>query len=179
MEKQCAWCRKVLPASETKISSSSHTISHGICEECADFLLTNKPGRKLQDFLDTLHEPIMIINDEGIICGANHAAQKTLHKPLEHLLNELPGDAMECAYARLQEGCGRTEHCKACTIRHTVMGTHADSKPRLEVTSIQDILTQDGTIKETRFVISTEKRGKYVFVRIDDTPAYLSMTETA
>lgn len=40
------------------------------------------------------------------------------------------GEAMECLYARLPEGCGNTVHCEICTVRNTVMEVMETGEPR-------------------------------------------------
>jgi hypothetical protein len=74
---------------------------------------------------------------------------------------------LECAYARLPGGCGNTEHCKACTIRRTITTTHATGDGKVNVPAYQDIVTPGG-IREVRFLISTEKVGNFVLLRIDE-----------
>jgi hypothetical protein len=74
---------------------------------------------------------------------------------------------MECARARLPGGCGKTEHCKACAIRNTVMETHATGKAVEKREAYQLVITPRGETK-MRLLISTEKINQVVLLRIDE-----------
>ena len=65
---------------------------------------------------------------------------------------------VECSYARHPRGCGNTEHCAACTIRNTVMATHASGEPHNDVKAYQMFHTESGEDRKM-VLISTCKRG--------------------
>ena len=69
---------------------------------------------------------------------------------------------MECVYARLPEGCGRTTHCLACSIRNTVMATMESGEPQMQVP-----VNLRRESKEIEMVISTEKIGSFVRIIIE------------
>jgi ferredoxin len=79
-----------------------------------------------------------------------------------HLEGLLGGEVMECVYARSPEGCGNEVHCETCTVRITVMETHATGRAKKGVHA--KLARVDG---EVDLVISTEKRGDVVLVLIE------------
>jgi len=90
-----------------------------------------------------------------------------LGKELKSIERQLGGDVMECTYANLPKGCGKTEHCTGCGIRNTVMKTFSTGEPQKNVKAYQYIETPDG-VKRTLFSITTEMVGEIVLLRIDD-----------
>ncbi|MBN2104037.1 hypothetical protein JW835_08370 [bacterium] len=81
--------------------------------------------------------------------------------------NYMGGDAMECVYARLPGGCGNTIHCKTCTIRNSVTETFNTGKSLRKVPAYLDQM-QDESVKEIKFLISTEMVNDIVLLRIDE-----------
>ncbi len=90
-----------------------------------------------------------------------------LTKKTHEVEGQLGGDVFSCAYASLPGGCGQTIHCKSCTIRITVTDTAETGKQHERVEAYQELhhITGDRII---RFLISTEKVGDVVLLRIDD-----------
>jgi len=138
-----------------------------MCSECATFLRSNKPGRTLRDFLDSLPVPVLAVDDQAHVQIVNAAAEDLLGRPRPALEGHLGGDVMQCAYARLPGGCGQTAHCKACTIRRTVMATHETGRTQVAVTARQTIQTPEGP-EARRVIVSTRKQGELVLLRLDE-----------
>lgn len=116
----CSYCRKIMGEKEP-IENRKHT--HGMCSDCYARMMRQLEGISFTDYLGDFDIPVVIINEEGRVAAANNKALKMLDKPLEKIQGFLGGEAMECGYARLPEGCGNTEHCLACTIRKLVEDT--------------------------------------------------------
>ena len=91
----------------------------------------------------------------------NQAAARALNKPPHQLFGLLGGDAMECVFARRPEGCGRTVHCKTCSIRRAVLAT-AEQGVGLDHAPLQ-FTTIEGTKPLT---ISTQKVGELVRIQL-------------
>ena len=164
MKRVCAWCNKNLGAAASEICSEE-AITHGICAECIDKMFVLH-GSKITDFLDGLEAPVAVVDPEGRVCCANGKAQKLLHKERFEIEGFKGGDVFECAYAKLEGGCGNTIHCDGCTIRTTVMDTFATGKDHLKTPAS----LVHGTIEdyqEISFLISTEKVKDVVLLRID------------
>jgi len=141
-------------------------ITHGICEACAARVLAN-PGESLLDFLDRLEVPVLAILSDAKVFTANQKAQALLGKGLPQLQNYRGGEVIECRYAHLGNGCGFEVHCHSCTIRKTVLETFATGKSRLKVKAYPD-LQIGAEVKTMSLLISTEKFGDFVLLRIDD-----------
>ena len=90
-----------------------------------------------------------------------------LQKELPHIEGFKGGDVFECAYAKLPEGCGETNHCDGCSIRKTVMDTFQTGKSHLKTPAYLFHGIPDNN-DEIRFLISTEKVKDVVLLRIDE-----------
>ena len=77
---------------------------------------------------------------------------KMLNKSDREVFGLLGGEVMECAYARLPEGCGKTVHCEACTIRNTVMAAMESGEPQMHVP-----VKLKQADREVEMTISTDK----------------------
>ena len=164
MRRICAWCKKELTPREDK--KTENEITHGICSVCALKFSSNVP-KTAKTMLDMITEPVLVIDSMGLVLTANESGLKLLGKDLDELENHLGGDALECSYARLPEGCGKTEHCKTCAIRNVLMDTLASGRSYSNVPAYQKINTPTGE-RIMRFFISTERMGEQILLRIDD-----------
>jgi PAS domain-containing protein len=165
MKRICAWCRKNLSGEEDD-SGSDRVITHGICDQCQNNLWFQQ-GVPFHQFIDSLEEPVLVVDSEDRIENANRKARKLLGKELDDIKGAKRGEVFECAYARLPEGCGKTRHCSGCAIRRTVGHTLESGKSFLRVPATLRCEGPKGD-KGTRFLISTEKVGDVVLLRIDD-----------
>ena len=170
MKRVCAWCRAELGAVEGDLRPEGG-ITHGICEVCEQRLMaggsSTTEGRSLQEFLDHLGVPILLFDPEPQVRTANVHARALLGKDLPEIEARRGGDVIECIHARHPQGCGNTVHCRACTLRNTVIDTLKTGKSFLRVPAYRDIETADGA-QAVRFLISTEKAGRCVLLRIDE-----------
>lgn len=121
----------------------------------------------LDDLLEEIEVPVFVVDDSGIVRGANLLAQEMVGRSLEEIRGCLGGDIFGCAYADDPDGCGRTVHCQTCTIRNTVMQTHMNGESQTRVPAVQDLDAAVGIMK-VRFLISTEKRKDVVLLKIED-----------
>jgi hypothetical protein len=165
MKKVCAWCRKDLGRIESQ-TGYENVITHGICKTCGDNLLFQM-GVDLLEFLDSLKLPVVVVNQAGTIVTGNDQASAMLRKGLPELEGYEGGEVFESAYARLPEGCGNTMHCSGCTIRRTVMETHASGKSFLRVPAMLCRNTPEDPVI-IKLLISTEKLADLVLLRIDE-----------
>jgi hypothetical protein len=161
MKRICAWCKKKLDLDGEK----DQAITHGICRTCKVSLLFKE--KTLESFLDSLSQPVLAVTSQGKIRTINSKASAMLGKAADSIRELDGGVVMECVYSKLPQGCGKTEHCTGCTIRNTVMETFATGKSLIHLTAYQYIQTPAGP-KKMRFLITTEKVGDIVLLRIDD-----------
>jgi hypothetical protein len=156
----CSWCCKTSEEGDPGAGTT-----HGICPECFEYF-SSRDGETLQGFLDRLEAPVLVVDDNVAILGANRKAMEFIQKELVQMLGRLGGEVTECAYARHPEGCGGTEHCSGCAIRNTVTATWKDGLRRRRVEGHQEICRPEG-VKRTKIYVSTEKAGDVIFLKIE------------
>jgi hypothetical protein len=165
MKQICLYCGCYLGSVETTEDDPT-LISHGVCSICFPTLM-RAMGQPLTDFLDSLPGPIYVVDAECRVVGANTLGLQQVSKDLSAIEGQLAGEVFECRCAKLPGGCGRTLHCKTCTIRRTVKKTAETGESCLRVPAFIDLadISKDTTI---RFLISTEKVNDAVLLRIED-----------
>ncbi|MBW1996949.1 MAG: hypothetical protein JRJ29_03175 [Deltaproteobacteria bacterium] len=144
-------------------------VSHGLCDSCYHHFLA-QTGMPLTEYVEGIPAPVVTVTPEGIIGTANKAASKLLGKSFHEMQGFKAGDVFECEYARLPEGCGETIHCSGCTIRRTVMDTMETGMSHNRVPACLRKYSYDGSC-QVELLISTEKKGGVVFLRIDELKA--------
>ena len=158
----CAWCRNEI-IHEPAINEEG--ISHGICESCREYFFSSQGPPTFDSFLDMLPVPVVVVDDNVKVVAANDMACSLMGKGCDELVGRNLGDAIECCYARLPEGCGRSVHCRSCTIRMTVLDTFRTGRSHYEVPAYHDLCFYD-SVRNISFLISTEKSGDFVFLKI-------------
>lgn len=166
MKVVCAWCKQEIRTVADAGSLENHEITHGICQNCQEYFFEDEE-KTLDKFLNRLEAPVLMVDEEGLVVLANDQALAMLGKPLAAVKGFKGGDVMECAYARLPEGCGHTVHCAACTIRVNVMETMATGQSLRHVPAYLNRL-DNHRVHKIKFLISTEKLGNVVLLRIDE-----------
>ena len=161
MKRICAWCKKQLPSSP---DGGKRLVTHGLCQSCHRSILAEY-GRPLQEFLDELEAPLLLVDAHLVVLSGNRRAQEVLKKTLPKMKRRLCGEVIGCLNAKAPEGCGGTVHCKSCAIRRAVSRTYATGKS-LRVDAYPDIEV-DSKLKHIQLRISTEKLGKVILLRID------------
>lgn len=164
----CAWCGKELDSTEG--DKEETIISHGICDDCKSNILF-QDGVKINEFLSDLKDPVIVIGADNQIFAANKKAGIVLNKNVKDLKGLYAGDVIECENARLPEGCGKTVHCLGCALRQSITYTNdtGNSLQRIPAT----FSLYDADKKESaKFLVSTEKVGDIVLLRIDEKIVY-------
>jgi transcriptional regulator with PAS, ATPase and Fis domain len=134
-----------------------------MCKECYNHYKDQIKGLSLDKFLDRFEAPLLVVDKDGRIVAANKMIENIMSRSRRDIFGLLGGEVMECVYARLPEGCGKTAHCLACSIRNTVMAAMESGEPQMHVPVT---LSQEN--KEIEMVISTEKIGSFVRIIIED-----------
>lgn len=164
MRTVCSSCGdKIAPA--TAGVAGKGAVSHGLCERCSRHLLSER-GVPLLTYLDGLGAPVAVVDSEGTVRAANRQLCELVKQDLSSIEGSKGGDVFECVHAQLPEGCGQTIHCSACTIRRTVMETHSTGHSRERVPASL-LAGRPGSARRSELLISTEKVGDYVFLRVD------------
>lgn len=166
MNRICSWCQE--PIAPIADKSCGIELSHGICKKCLQWARRNDSGRSLAEFVEELPVPVLIVDNDCRISMANGSAYRMLGVNKDRMEDKKSGEIMECQNARLPGGCGNTVHCRACTIRNTVMATYADGKVREMVPAYLDTQS-DGQENQVMFYISTALVSGKVLLQIDKT----------
>lgn len=164
MRRVCAWCGGDL---EPGGSPADPVVTHGICPSCSDHFFGEPDLPPLRRFLDRLEAPVLLVGPEGAVLTANEAARQLLGKSLPEIEGRRSGEVVECAWARLPGGCGRTEHCAACAIRIAVGETFATGVSRERLCAVEGT-GASGDHGSSVLRISTERVGGAVLLRIDE-----------
>jgi len=138
-------------------------VTHTMCKECSEHFTKQWSGLKLGRYLDDFDAPVIAVDEDGRLVAANQQMADMLGKPQREVAGFLGGEAMECVFARLPEGCGRTIHCKTCTIRKNVMATMETGESHVRVPAHLD--RDDGRI---HFLISTHKKDTFIQLVIEE-----------
>jgi len=185
LSKVCAWCGADLDDSATadgsqssanidmpeqavdsaEISSDQNALSHGICNSCMEDFLKGS-GRPLMELLEEGAPPVVVVDSERHVIGANRSAQEMLGKEESDFHGKLGGEVFDCHHASKPGGCGKQLHCEYCVVRRSVMHTHetgeaVDKKPAT-------LLQGQTNPNDIRFEVSTWKAGDVVFLQITD-----------
>ncbi len=126
----CSFCGKALGH---KAGLASGQTSHGMCPECADHFRRMWEGMSLGEYLDQFEVPVLVVDADARVVAGNQALAAALGKSERQTCGLLGGQAMACVHSRLPEGCGKTVHCKTCTVRNTVEAALEAGKPQLQV----------------------------------------------
>ncbi len=156
----CSFCQEDMGEKEPFENVKT---THGICPDCYTRLLHQAEGMSFDEYLEQFEVPVLVVNSEGRIAAANGSALSMLQKPPERVVGFLGGEAMECKYSRLPEGCGQTEHCETCSIRRLVMQTIEDQHSHHNL--MVSLMTDKGRVM---FHVSSVFRNGMVFMVIED-----------
>jgi nitrogen-specific signal transduction histidine kinase len=161
MKVVCAWCQKILQDD----SSAEAEVSHGICVECRKKVM-GEATTSLSDFLNDLDFPVLATDGDRLVLAANRAAEATLGKSAARMTGGRVGMAIECYYAGMPGGCGKTAQCRGCALRQNIADTHADGQPRYGVYAEKRIVNGRGS-KMVQFRFSTQKVENAVVLLIE------------
>ena len=173
MTRVCAWCSKNMGTVDSGIHSEA-VITHGVCRDCVNKFfgveVFAERGVGLEVFLDSLAAPVVVVDSTVTVKTANRQARVLLQKDLPAIEGYQGGNVFECAHARLPGGCGNTIHCSGCAVRGTVTDTFQSGRSHLKVPAYLKSGTPDDC-QEVHLLISTEKVGEVVLLRIDEVGA--------
>ena len=162
MRQLCMYCAMPLEGDEP----ASEEVSHGLCPECYPRFVAGT-GKPAQEFLDSLPFPVFVINDEQMLVGANCHARAMAATEFDEESPALGGVVFQCVHAMKPGGCGRTVHCKTCTIRNSVVETAMTGMAKRHVEAFMDLGDVTGAT-HVRFVVTTEKIGDAVLLTVED-----------
>lgn len=164
MDVICAWCQVVIAHSDEPCSMP---VSHGLCASCLEAIFGEDTS--LRHFLNQIDAPVLVVDQDVVVVTANDLACAATGRSLDEVRGLRGGDAFACAYARLPGGCGRTVHCRTCTIRMSVERTFATGQACVRVPAYLDQASAQ-TPQPIAFRISSELVGNVVLLRIEPEP---------
>jgi hypothetical protein len=141
-------------------------VSHGLCRPCLEKVMEGR-GDSLDNYLNRFDVPVFVFDSNDHIVSTNEHGQVLSAKDIEDIRGNLTGDVFGCLHAEDPGGCGETIHCRTCTIRNTIMKVIENGQPCLRQPACQDLDTVIGP-RKVRFLISAEKAGESVLLRIDN-----------
>ena len=159
----CSYCRKDMGR---KPPLRDGGVTHAMCADCDAYFGSQWSGRSYAAFVGRFDFPVVLVEAEGRVVAMNAAAGAFLGRPPGEVVGLLGGEAMECAYARLPEGCGRTVHCAACAIRNSVQETHRTGRTLTRVPA-----TLRRADRQHGLLVSTRLEGKVVRAAIEPAEA--------
>ncbi len=112
----CSYCRRTI----VEDRAEGAEVSHGMCPACAEHFDALWRGMSLGEYLDSIDQPVLVVNAEGRVVAANERLAKLFGRDRAELRGLLEGEALACVRSRLPGGCGKTVHCRECTIRRGV-----------------------------------------------------------
>jgi hypothetical protein len=71
MKRTCAWCKREL-SDTTAEYDSKMPVSHGMCNECADRVIS-QVSDAVGEFLESLDAAVFLVDDDVRILAANRA----------------------------------------------------------------------------------------------------------
>jgi PAS domain-containing protein len=123
----------------------------------------------LEDFLERLEGPVVLVDADGVFRAANSRARATLGKDRPQMLGLRGGEVIDCLYAQQPGGCGASAHCRTgCVIRRSVSTTLATGRAGAGGEAEQRVRSAEGE-RTKRFEISTERAGELILLRIEET----------
>jgi hypothetical protein len=151
MKTICSLCRKDICETEPIFDKG---IKYAVCDECHNIFKEKIRGKTLDNLINEFENPIIIVDEDCRIITANKQASAIagLGPSRRDYIGLLGGEAMQCEYADLPEGCGRTYHCAGCAIRNAVKASMESGDAQKD---IPVILKRKGG--DINISISTEK----------------------
>lgn len=156
----CSYCRREMGEKEPL---DDDMLSHGMCAGCEHYSAKQWAGLRLGEYLDGIDLPAIAVDQDIRVVAANQRMAEILGKNDREQFGLLGGEAMECQFARLPEGCGKTTHCQTCTIRRTVMDAIDTGQPQLRVPAYLNQIE-----RRIKMVISAYKHDRFVRIVIEE-----------
>lgn len=164
MKRVCAWCNKPMTPVNTGGKETENMVTHSICCDCADNL-EFQLGVSLKTYLESLHIPIVALDEKGLVIGINGAASQAYRGKAVIDSTRWPEKVYECAHARLPAGCRNKIHCSGCAIRIAATSAFNSGKESHDVPAHLNHCSSEASEK-IDLLISADKVDNIVFLRI-------------
>lgn len=157
---RCAWCGVAIerPGYETVDRGTSH----GMCPSCSEALACEERGVSLQEHLDSILLPVLVIDESNTVAAMN-ATASALFGYRSHTEAKFFGRVFDCMHSSTAEGCGRSIHCSGCAIRRSVITTFDTGESQISVPATLSKSSPD-QLSEVVLAVTTVKIGGVCFV---------------
>jgi hypothetical protein len=162
MKLACSRCEKKLGEKEPLNDPRTEKT---MCVDCLEFLEREWRGMTVGDYLDSVDAPVMLVDSERRMVSCNKKAEKVLGKSRGVMKGLMAGEFLECHNSILSEGCGKSIHCSACTIRKSIEGTIKTGESVKEQPAYFNTMER-GVPVVKHIKVSTEKEGNFVRLQI-------------
>jgi PAS domain-containing protein len=150
----------------TKLSPLAAGRGGAACAGCAHFEGPPRAALSLGEYLDMFEHPVLVCDADGNVVAGNAALAALTGRPRGELAGGRAGEAVACERSRLPGGCGRTIHCRECTIRRMVAEVSRTRLARRRVPAYVE-----GANGRTELCITVRPReGALVEVILEDAP---------
>lgn len=163
MPRVCTACGLKL---DRVITREEAPVTGGLCPMCLARAVGQR-GALMRDELDRFPGPVLLVDAEARILGANRQGSAALQWPEGEMDRLLVGDALICRQSDEAGGCGHAPDCETCAILRTIADTAASGRSHSRVAAGADI-QRVGGLARVNCVISTEKAGDAVLLRLDE-----------
>lgn len=164
MKVKCAWCQKDISGSNKETQNIDFPISHGICKDCSDSLMSEL-DTPLKKFINSFEVPVMLVDNRNNAILINQAAREVSSLHIEVRGGPTCGMVVGCIHSDEPEGCGATVHCEGCVIRRSILYTYQTDNPCLQEACNDDQFYSGKRVASLK--ISTEKLGNRILLKID------------
>jgi len=168
MNQTCIWCSQEI-SPETNGATGGSTNAGTVCGCCSEHF-TLPPQGPFQQHLDSLPVPVLVIDLYAgaymITTAVNRKAADWIAKGPREIIQHLCGNVIECAYARLPEGCGGTVTCRSCAIKQAVSKTRETGEPQVRMLFTLQRGDPDHPVP-VELSMTTMKTGHQVMLRLD------------
>ena len=161
----CAWCGVEIDCSGYNEMIDPNT-SHGMCPACSASLACQERGAPLEEYLDTIPIPVLLVDDNNHLVTMNTQARATLKKESDETRTRLSEKVFDCVFSRSSEGCGRRIHCSGCVIRRSVTATFKTGEAWVSVPAALCATSPDQPA-ETVLNVTTSKIAGVVLLRLE------------
>ena len=164
MKLRCAWCGGAIEHPGHKETLDLGT-SHGMCSTCAAALAREERGVSLQEHLDSILLPVLLVDESNSVAAMNTTARALFGNVFDKE-SQFLGRVFDCLHSRSSEGCGRSIHCSGCAIRRSVTRTFDTGEAQMSVPATLSRSSPD-QLSDVVLAVTTIKMGGLVLLRLE------------
>ncbi|MCY2986693.1 MAG: hypothetical protein NTY19_02370 [Planctomycetota bacterium] len=113
---------------------------------------------QLQELLDALQIPTLVLNEKGQAVLLNRCWQDRLGHELDLALGQRPGELLNCIHAADgTDGCGTSEDCSRCGVAESIWESNRSHARTARDCDLQRVSAHSTEVREWR-VVSTPLR---------------------